>query len=234
MKVFIAALTVAGLAMSSVAVSSNAFAQGRGRGDAPVDRREKVKQKIRALRAYTLTESLSLDEKTAAKLFPVLAKWDDVTDKLMVQRIDVQRQLEASDGKDGKTIDKLIDDAMANQRALVDLEEKRLAELRKILTPGQTAKLLVVLPQFERRIRNQLARAIQNRGGGSPGDGRFRGRRGRDTGGELGGNPFNPDDDDDDEAPPPRTRLPERTAPMRDTPRAPDRCDPFSNVHGCK
>lgn len=233
MKHVIVALVALGLALSS----SSAFAQGRGRGDAPVDRREKVKQKIRALRAYTLTESLSLDEKTAAKLFPVLAKWDDVTDKLMVQRIDVQRQLEAVDGKDGKVIDKLIDEAMANQRALLDLEDKRLAELRKILTPVQTAKLLVVLPKFERRIRNQLSRAIQNRAGGNPGDGRARGRRGG-RGGDFV-DPFDDEDDDDDETPT-RNRLPERTAPMRDTPRAPERrggdlgCDPFSSVHGCK
>jgi hypothetical protein len=233
MRIFIAAITVIGLALSS----SSVFAQGRG--NAPVDRREKVKQKIRALRAYALTEALSLDEKTAARMFPVLAKWDDVTDKLTAQRIDVQRQLEAASGKDNKTVDTLIDDAMANQRALVDLEEKRLAELRKILTPVQTAKLLIVLPQFERRIRNQLARAIQNRGGGNPRDGRFRGRRG--GGGELGGNPFDArdddDDDDDDEAPTPRGRLPERTAPTRDTPRTPERrepCDPYSSVRGCK
>lgn len=211
--------------------ASSALAQGRGRGDAPpIDRREKVKQKIRALRAYTLTETLSLDEKTAGKLFPVLAKWDDVTDKLIVQRIDVQRRLEATDGMDGKAVDKLIDDAMANQRALLELEEKRLAELRKILTPAQTAKLIVVLPRFERRIRNQLARAIENRGGPNH---RFRGRRG----GARDYDPLEEEDlEEDNEAPAPRSRLPERTVPMRDTPRAPERverCDPFSSVHGC-
>lgn len=241
MKQLVTRVMAAVVAVLAFAVlSTSAFAQraeGR-RGDPPMDRREKVKQKIRALRAYTLTETLALDEKTAGKLFPVLAKWDDVTDKLMVQRIDVQRQLEAADAKDAKTVDKLIDDAMANQRALLDLEEKRLAELRKILTPAQTAKLLVVLPQFERRIRNQLARAIQNRGGGPGG---FRG-------GRRGGNdPFDgADEDDDEDAPAPRNRLPERTAPMRDTPRAPEQrggaagrgsntpCDPFSSVHGCR
>jgi Spy/CpxP family protein refolding chaperone len=221
------------IAMAIGLLSTSAEAQ-RSRGDAPIDKREKVKQKIRALRAYTLTETLSLDEKTAGKLFPVLAKWDDVTDKLMVQRIDLQRQLEAIDSADGKAIDKLIDEAMANARALLDLEEKRLAELRKILTPAQTAKLLVVLPRFERRIRNQLSRAIENRGGGNPRDGRFRGRRG-------GGFTEDSDelDDIDDDAPAPRTRLPERTAPMRDTPRAPDQrrdrpCDPFNDARGCR
>jgi hypothetical protein len=135
----------------------------------PVDRREVIKNKIRSMRAYTLTEELRLDEKLAAKLFPVLAKWDDVTDKLLVQRADLARQLAQADAiKDPKALDKLIDDAVANQRGFWDLEDKRLAELRKILTPAQTAKLLIVLPEFERRIQNRLQRAIQNHRGGRP------------------------------------------------------------------
>ncbi len=46
--------------------------------DAQQQRRDKIKQRIRALRAYTLTEQLELDEATAAKLFPALAKYDGV------------------------------------------------------------------------------------------------------------------------------------------------------------
>jgi hypothetical protein len=59
---------------------------------APADRHEKIKKRIRALRAYTLTEELSLDEATAAKLFPMLAKYDDEFDKLLVARIDLEKR----------------------------------------------------------------------------------------------------------------------------------------------
>ena len=128
---------------------------------APQDRREAVKKKIRAMRAYTLTDELGLDEKSAAKLFPILAKWDDVTDKLLQGRVDIQRRLATT--TDAKQLDKLIDEAVANQKAFWDLEDKRLAELRKVLTPAQTARLLVVLPAFERKIQNQLKRAINRR-----------------------------------------------------------------------
>jgi Spy/CpxP family protein refolding chaperone len=136
------------------------------RGPAPaVDKREQVKKKIRAMRAFTLTDELSLDEKTAAKLFPILARWDDVTDKLLQQRVDIQRKLNSGQITDSKQLDKLIDDAVANQKAFWDLEDKRLAEMRKVLTPQQTARLLVVLPAFERKIQNQLRRAINRRAG---------------------------------------------------------------------
>lgn len=160
-----------------LALAGGAVAQpGRG-GAKPgpnLDRREQVKKRIRAMRAYTLTEELSLDEATAGKLFPALAKYDDEFDKLLQQRADLQRRLaNAGAMKDARAIDKLIDDAIANQRAFWEVEDKRLGELRKILSPHQTAKLLVVLPVLERKIQNQLRNAIQQgtgprRKGGPP------------------------------------------------------------------
>lgn len=173
---------------------------------APADRREAIKKKIRALRAYALTEELKLDEKTAAKLFPLLAKWDDVTDKLLGQRVDLTRQLRAAEQvRDPRTLDKLLDDTIANQRAFWDLEDKRLAELRKILTPAQTARILVVLPEFERKIQNRLRRAIQ-RQAGQPGAAAGSRRQQAD-----------PDDDEDEEddrgAPAPTSRRPNRRGP---------------------
>jgi hypothetical protein len=140
-------------------VAAPVFAQPAG---APVDRREKIKKKIRALRAYTLTEELALDEATAGKLFPLLARYDDEFDKLLGARADLQKRLVTADQiKDPKQIDKLIDDAAANQRALWDTEAKRLGELRKILTPAQVARALVILPALERKIQNQLRRAAR-------------------------------------------------------------------------
>ena len=56
----------------------------------------------------------------------------------------------------------MIDDAIANQKALWASDERRLGELRKVLTPAQVAKLLVVLPALERKIQNQLRKAIEN------------------------------------------------------------------------
>jgi hypothetical protein len=134
------------------------------------ERREQIKKKIRALRAYTLTEELALDEQTAARLFPVLARYDDETDRLLERRVELQRRLRRADAlRDPRAIERLIDEAVANQRGFWDLEDRRLAELRKILTPVQTAKLLVALPALERRIQNQLRKAISRRPGAVPG-----------------------------------------------------------------
>jgi hypothetical protein len=169
-------------------------------------KREDIKQRIRALRAYTLTEELALDEQTAGKLFPMLAKFDEEFDKLLQQRQDLQKRLNASgDVKDPKAVDKLIDEAIANQRALWDTEDKRLAQLRKILTPAQVARVLVVLPAMERKIQNQLRKAVQ------------RPNQPRNV------DPFA----DDDEAPAPRPRQ------RKQQKAAPGGCDPFTGV-GCE
>lgn len=205
--------------VTCLAVGSPALADRRAPDpSATASRREDIKKKIRAMRAYTLTEELGLDEATAGKLFPVLAKWDDVTDKLLAQRVDLTRQLRSAGQLAPKAAERLIDDAIANQRAFWDLEEKRLAEIRKILSPAQTAQLLVVLPQFERRIQNQLRKAITKAGG------RGRGRARADF-----------DEDDEDEADPaelPGPQPPRSAPPRRAVPPPPGGCDPFSQ-RGC-
>ena len=160
------------------------------------ERREEIKKRIRSMRAYTLIEELKLEPEIAGQLFPVLARYDDETDRLLEKRVDVQRRLRhAATMRDPRVVDRLIDDALANQRGFRDLEDRRLAELRKILTPFQTAKLLVVLPDFERKIQNQLRRAIALHPGAPAAPAATR------------GTPAEATDDDDpgaDEAPPPR------------------------------
>lgn len=196
----------------------------RGGQPARADRREKIKQRVRALRAYTLIEQLDLDEATAAKLFPVLAKYDDEFDKLLAARAEIQRRLAGAGAiSDPKQVDKIVDEAVANQKALWSTEEARLAQLRKILTPAQTARVLVVLPAMERKIQNQLKRAAKKPAG--------RGVPPAAGSGELGGNPYgkpkNSDPIDPFAGPPSRGK---RAAPR---PRAKP-CNPFDTPQGCR
>jgi len=205
------ALVIPGLLLGLAPPASAQPRRGDGAGPGerrPLDshdRREQIKKKIRALRAYTLTDELQLDEQTAARLFPLLSRYDDDFDKLLEQRVNVQRRLKYVDTvRDPRAIERLIDEAIANQRGFWDLQDKRIQALRKILTPAQTAKLLVALPALERRIENQLRKAIvQRRPGNGPAAGAV-------------------DDDDDpeaDEVAPPKQRLRRREAPL--APRGP-------------
>jgi hypothetical protein len=129
----------------------------------PMTRAEKIKQQIREKRAFELTDALELDEKTAARMFAVFSRYDDQFDRLSAARAEIQRRLAGADQiRDPKVLEKLIDEAAANQRAIWDTEEHRLTELRNVLTPQQTARLIVALPALERRLQNQLQKAINN------------------------------------------------------------------------
>lgn len=198
-------------------------------------RRYKIKQRIRAIRAYTLTEQLSLDEATAAKLFPALAKYDEEFDRLHAARAVLQKRLaDAGALNDAKAVDALIDEATANQRAIWDTETQRVAQLRKILTPAQVARILIVLPAIERKIQSGLRKATQvappkaGKAGSprttgavspelEPFDTPRRVRRERRSETELV-DPF-------EEEQPSGSKRPPRTA---------EPCDPFSSSHGCR
>jgi hypothetical protein len=186
------------IAVGLFGASAGAIAQPR---PAPAgDKRENLKKRIRVMRAYELTDALQLDETTTGRLFPILAKYDDITDKLLAQRGELQKRLEAPPA-DARATDKLIDDSITNQRDLWDAQDKRLAEIRKVLTPAQTAKLLVVLPEIEKQIGNRLRAAAAGKGGA--------GGRGRPGAGGRGGSKIeNPFDEDDESLSPPGSVAP--------------------------
>jgi hypothetical protein len=218
------------LLFASTLASSVAFAQAPGQtpprqgpgvvvppAGPPVQKetkQERVKKRVRMMRAMALTEELGLDSAGAGRLFPLLEKYDAEFDRLLVERGQLQHQLDGADGKPPKQIDKLIDDSLANQRKFWDLEDKRVAELRKILTPAQVARVLVVLPVLERKIQNQLRNAV------------------RPGGRKLKNQPLDSADDDDIE---PGERPAKRQAPRSNpTPtRNAQPCDPFDTRHGC-
>jgi hypothetical protein len=210
-RVWAAALSIA------LAGAPVAHAQPRRDPDGaivPGERRAQIKKRIRTMRAFTLTEELALDENTASRLFPVLARFDDETDRLLLARRELQRRLRHAETiRNPNVIERLIDDAIANQRAFWNLEDRKIAELRKILAPVQMSKLLVVLPALERKIQSQLRKAIVHprRDGRAP-----------------AAAPGVEDDDDfePDEAAPPR-----REAPLPSMPTSPSRAAP-SNAPG--
>jgi Spy/CpxP family protein refolding chaperone len=161
-------LTLLALLLSFPIATAQPLPRRPGPGANPTAIRERIKKRIRDLRAYTLINELSLDPQIQTRLWPVLDKYDDETDKLVGQRVDIRRRLTAANTMGPREVERAIDDAIALQRSFRDLEDHRLAELRKILTPKQIAKLIIVLPEFERRIQNQLQRAITNATGRNP------------------------------------------------------------------
>ena len=134
--------------------------KAKGNGDLEA-KREKIRTRIRALRAWKLTEALDLDEATAAKLFPLISDFDEKIEKVTKQNQVMKRKLKkAMDDQDAEVIEALIEEAVAHQRSLWDLQEQRFQAVRKVLTSEQAAKIFVVLPEIDRKIHREIRRAM--------------------------------------------------------------------------
>jgi hypothetical protein len=141
------------------------------RRDAP---RERLRQRIRAMRAWYLTEELHLDDATAARLFPVLSQFDDRIDEVHRRGVELRRGLRrqlATSRPDSAAVNRLVDALLAHYDDLYRVQRERFAAVRKVVTPGQAAKLLLLLPKIDEAIRRQIRRALRGQRSSLPDDG---------------------------------------------------------------
>jgi Spy/CpxP family protein refolding chaperone len=126
--------------------------------------REQIIDKLRAERMWRLTEALKLDEPTAARLFPLMAKYDEQEKALGKERGQIVRELrEALDAPtaDRTRIDGLVDRLMGIRTRRQAMEAEKLAAVRKVLTPVQMGKLMLLAPKIDEGFRDRIREAIQ-------------------------------------------------------------------------
>ncbi len=151
---------------------------GPGRGGPPSEeKREELRKKVEAIRIWRLTEVLKLDEKTAAKFFPVLSSLTQRRNELMRENMEAERELRLYLDA-GKPDEKKIKAALAtlekNHHEMVKLNEKEIEATKDYLTVEQQARYLIFQHEFEREIREKIAGARGQGMGmrGGPGQGR--------------------------------------------------------------
>jgi Spy/CpxP family protein refolding chaperone len=126
--------------------------------------REQIIDKLRAERMWKLTEALKLDEATAAKLFPLLAKFDDQERALGKERGPVARELrDALDAPtpDNNRINGLVEHLIGIRARRQALEAEKLAAVRKVLTAAQMGKLMLLAPKIDEGFRERIREAVQ-------------------------------------------------------------------------
>jgi hypothetical protein len=122
-----------------------------------------VLDQMRAMRMWKLTEELALDQATAAKVFPLLAAYDDKARELARERFDVAREVKEQTRNaqpDNRRLQVLIDRLLDNQTRRKALEDERFKALRPSLKPLQQAKLLLLLPRLEDDFRRRIREAM--------------------------------------------------------------------------
>ena len=138
-------------------------------GKKPGELRKEVLDRMRAQRAWRIVEELKLDQAASARLFPILAKYDEQEMALATERRDITRELQAllaAPHPDEARITAAVDRMLANRTKRHAFKDERLRELRKVLSTVQQAKLVLLLPRLER----EFAAFIQDAAGGHRGD----------------------------------------------------------------
>jgi Spy/CpxP family protein refolding chaperone len=131
----------------------------------PGELRKEVLERMRALRAWRIVEELKLDEAASARLFPILARYDEQEMALATERRDITRELQtllAAPHPDDARITAAVNRILANRTKRHAFKDERLRELRKVLPPVQQAKLVLLLPRLER----EFATFVQEVAGG--------------------------------------------------------------------
>ena len=175
----------AGLALGLLLIGGTARAQPRPPTPAPPppaaddhrspdQLRKEVLERMRALRAWKIVEALKLDEATSARLFPILSRYDEREMAIAAERHvimhDLREATEAPHPDDARltvTLNKLL----ANRAKQRTLHDDRVKDVRKVLTPVQQAKLVLLLPRLERDFAGWIHEASGRGGGPGPGPG---------------------------------------------------------------
>jgi hypothetical protein len=151
----------------------------------------KLLERLQVMRAWKLSEVLSLDEATGQKLFKALGEHD-------ARIFDTQRKLRGAerglvgalkaDAPEAK-VKALMDEVITHKKELDRLKVEQFEKAGALLPVKQRAKLLLFLPRFEKEVRRYLRDLKREEGDEGPKEERRERREEREErgGGRRGG-----------------------------------------------
>lgn len=120
---------------------------------------KQVHDRLRLVRMWKLTDYLKLDEQTAAKLFPILNRYDDQRLALNEVRVGVMKEIKAELDKetpDEKKLGELLAKAEELRLQMEKLNQSERNELKKVLSVKQQAKLILFNLSFDRDLYRMM------------------------------------------------------------------------------
>ncbi len=157
-KLPIVLLIAAAVALTSVAVAHAEWGEGRrDRGD-----KQRMMERVELIKMWKLTEALDLDQETAAKLFPLMNEFNQKQRDLRQMRSEAMKQMKEEidkDASDPAALRSLIDGFKQNERDMTEMRIQRLDALSEVLTDEQIAKMIALVPRFERRVKELIGEA---------------------------------------------------------------------------
>jgi Spy/CpxP family protein refolding chaperone len=119
---------------------------------------------IEKVRIYRLTQELDMTTEQAMQFFPKLNELQKIENEFHNKRTDFLHQLRRliDSGATDQAISNIIAQYETAYNEKIELQKKKMTEIRKILTPVQQAKYLIFQETFEQEIR-EMIKAVKER-----------------------------------------------------------------------
>jgi cytochrome c556 len=151
---------------------------GPGGGRPNEQQREEVRKKVEAVRLARLTETLQLDEKTAAKFIPVVTAIEQKRRALMKENQETTRELKImlhANPPDEAKLKIAVNAIEKNRREIFALRDKEFNAAKDNLTVTQMARYILFNQEFLHEMRGMVEGArgsAPSKGGKGAGPGR--------------------------------------------------------------
>jgi hypothetical protein len=125
---------------------------------------EKTQKRVEALRMWKLTQTIDLDEKTAARLFPVINEYDRkrlTTEKQMRKNMRIlRRSVNIASEEDLQNLMKTL---KSHHLRLQEIQHEEMNKLKDILTVRDQAKFIIFKQDFDREMKKRIFEAKKRR-----------------------------------------------------------------------
>jgi hypothetical protein len=140
------------------------YAFNNGKKPPSKEQLERIRKKVETLKMWRLTKSLDLDESTAAKLFPMMNRYDK-------ERLTVERNMRENMRKLRRSVDtaheKELRDIMKrlnkNHRKLQEINSEEVQRIGKILSARDMAKFMLFKQDFNREMKRRIQKVKEKR-----------------------------------------------------------------------
>jgi len=125
--------------------------------------RARVRDRVRVAIEQKLIAVLALDPQTSARFTQVLDKYDAQIAEIQKQNGQAHKELKQfvdGGGNDAGTINRLVDRILDGRSRVQRLEYDRSMEVRQVLTPQKYGQMILVYPQVQKEINQELWKAL--------------------------------------------------------------------------
>ena len=130
--------------------------------------RVKVKERIKLIKMWKLIDILDLDEERAAKIFPVIQRFDAQREEIHDRHNENIRALKAAldvAPPNDKEITKILDRMLEERNNLVQVQTEEIEALRGMLSAQELGKLILFQDEFRKEIHKIISESRRGRRG---------------------------------------------------------------------